>query len=70
MRDAIQAAYAWRFGVEPEFIFSGWGAELTEPERAVVENRAPVAPEPKLVTITLFQDGVEVGSFEGYIPSE
>lgn len=41
MRTAIRRAYKEITGEEPEFIFSGWGAELTEPERAVVENRPP-----------------------------
>lgn len=41
MRMAIRDAYVRITGREPDFIFSGWGAELTEPERAVVENRDP-----------------------------
>ena len=41
MRKAVAAAYRELTGVEPEFIFSGWGAQLTEGERAVVENRLP-----------------------------
>lgn len=41
MRIAISTAYRELTGEEPEFIFSGWGAELTEPELAVVENRLP-----------------------------
>jgi len=41
MRRAIEEAYYNLFGSYPEFIFSGWAAELTEPERAVVENRLP-----------------------------
>src|SRR5262245_22494420 len=43
MRRAVAAQYRAITGREPEFIFSGWGAELTEPERAVVENRLPDA---------------------------
>lgn len=49
LREPVERAYQERFGVEPEFCFSGWGAELTESERAVVENRLPVTgliPEP------------------------
>lgn len=42
MRDAIARAYEEITGVKPDFIFSGWGAELTEPERAVVEDRLPL----------------------------
>lgn len=41
MRQAVAAAYERLTGVEPEFMFSGWGAQLTEPERAVVEDRLP-----------------------------
>ena len=44
MREAIQRAYVELTGQFPEFLFSGWGAELTEPERAVVENRLPELP--------------------------
>ncbi len=49
MRQAVADAYKAQTGVEPVFIFSGWGASLTEAERAVVENRLPApatAPEP------------------------
>ena len=41
MREAISAAYKTLTGVEADFIFSGWGGELTEGERAVVEDRLP-----------------------------
>lgn len=41
MRNAIAKAFRDVTGLDPEFIFSGWGGELTEGERAVVENRAP-----------------------------
>jgi hypothetical protein len=41
MRKAISAAYREITGTDPNFIFSGWGEGLTEPERAVVENREP-----------------------------
>jgi len=41
MRQAVAKAYRELTGEEPVFIFSGWGAELTEPERAVVEDRLP-----------------------------
>lgn len=36
MRQAIRKAYIEVTGHEPIFIFSGWGAELSESERAVV----------------------------------
>ena len=35
MRRAIIDAYVRLTGKEPEFCFSGWGAELTEIERRV-----------------------------------
>lgn len=41
MREAVAEAYRKITGIEPEFVFSGWGGSLTEPERAVVENRLP-----------------------------
>lgn len=41
MRVAVQACFEKLTGYEAEFTFSGWGAELTEGERAVVENREP-----------------------------
>ena len=44
MRDAVAAEYKKLTGQEPAFIFSGWGGELTEGERAVVENRLPSTP--------------------------
>lgn len=42
MRQAVAEAYYRLTGKTPDFIFSGWGGELTEGERAVVENRDPV----------------------------
>jgi hypothetical protein len=42
MRRAVRDAYVTLTGIEPDFIFSGWGAELLESERAVVEDREPV----------------------------
>jgi hypothetical protein len=41
MRDAVAAAFLALTGKRPDFIFSGWGSQLTENERAVVENRLP-----------------------------
>lgn len=43
MRGAITKAYLDLTGQDADFIFSGWGGELTEPEWAVVENREPSA---------------------------
>lgn len=41
MRRAVQTAFKTLTGVEASFTFSGWGATLTEDERAVHENREP-----------------------------
>ena len=41
MRRAVERAYHEITGEWPEFIFSGWGATLTESERAVVGDRLP-----------------------------
>lgn len=38
MRQAICEAYKDITGEDPKFIFSGWGAELTESERIVADN--------------------------------
>lgn len=38
MRQAVQKAYFDLVGKEPDFIFSGWGATLTDSERAVARN--------------------------------
>jgi len=46
MRQAVEEAYRKLTGQEPDFIFSGWGAELTEGERAAHENRMPVRTQP------------------------
>lgn len=42
MRNAVRNAYREVTDCEPKFIFSGWNGQLTEPERAVVENLLPV----------------------------
>lgn len=41
MRLAVERAYRELTGNDPSFCFSGWAGALTEPERAVVENRLP-----------------------------
>jgi hypothetical protein len=41
MRLAVARAYRELTGEPVGFIFSGWDAELTEAERAVVEDREP-----------------------------
>lgn len=42
MREAVDTAFFRLTGQEPAFIFSGWSGELTEGERACVEDRLPV----------------------------
>ena len=42
MRQAVQDAFIRITGSRPSYCFSGWDANLTESERAVVENRLPV----------------------------
>ncbi len=39
MREAVRKAYVELTGKEPKFIFSGWGEELSDVERDVVEGR-------------------------------
>ena len=38
MRQAVREAYKNLTGKYPDFIFSGWGGELTPAEREVVEE--------------------------------
>jgi hypothetical protein len=42
MRYAVHETYVALTGQEPKFIFSGWNGELTESERAVVDDRMPL----------------------------
>lgn len=42
MRDAVAKAYRELTGRDDIFLFSGWGDQLDEPHRAVVEHRTPV----------------------------
>lgn len=44
MREAITKAYIEVTGHEPNFIFSGWGAELTDIEREVAKGTTPYIP--------------------------
>lgn len=41
MRSAVEEAYRELTGDDPTFVFSGWGGELNESERAVHEDREP-----------------------------
>lgn len=38
MRAAVEQAFARATGCTPQFILSGWGAELTDGEREAVER--------------------------------
>lgn len=53
MREAVERAYQEITGEESEFLFSGWGAELTEGERAVVENRLPNEPPSNEILVAI-----------------
>jgi hypothetical protein len=46
MRKAIAAAYLKITGQPDDFIFSGWDGELTELQRAIVEDRSPTPARP------------------------
>ncbi len=43
MRRAVEQAYYDLTGIRPDFIFSGWGAELDEIERDIVLSTGPDA---------------------------
>ena len=42
MRQAAQGAYTQVTGQDPDFCFSGWGADLTEGEGAVVKRKVVI----------------------------
>ena len=50
----MRAAFVKLTGEEPEYIFSGWGASLTEGESAVLTHYREAPPEPEPV----HEDGV------------
>lgn len=66
MRDAISRAYERTTGQQPEFIFSGWGADLTEPQRACVEDRMPAWTS--LDDLLYGVDGEEWPRWLGHLP--
>ncbi len=51
MRESVARAFKEITGSDPEFIFSGWGAELTDGEREVVERHARPAQETPVVPV-------------------
>lgn len=59
MRKAVEQAYRELTGEEPVFTFSGWGAELEEIERAVVEDREPVLELTSSATKKDLQDALD-----------
>lgn len=65
MRKAVEAAYKEITGRESDFIFSGWRGELTEPERAVVEDRLPRDTDRELATkiVTAVRNAHQSGAF-------
>jgi hypothetical protein len=56
MRDAVAKRYRYLTGADPGFIFSGWGDDLDESERAVVEDRLP---DPRVIMRDL-QDRMDI----------
>ena len=65
MREAVARAYRKITGRADDFIFSGWGGSLTEPERAVVENRMPAPPtEIDVAALRALLDDAHVGRGE------
>lgn len=38
MREAVETAFRDMLGYDPEFIFSGWGAELTNDEQEILDR--------------------------------
>lgn len=44
MRDAVSDAYHKLTGQDRQFLFSGWGGDLTPVERAIVENKPLPCP--------------------------
>ena len=47
LRNAVAKAYRELTGQDDDFIFSGWGGELTEGERALVEETREVKGTPR-----------------------
>lgn len=71
MRWAIRTAYKSLTGKEPDFIFSGWGGELTEGERAAHEDRLPdedktplEAPEAKALIAVVQGDAFDTDAID------
>lgn len=58
MREAVGEAYRSVTGHEPRFVFSGWAGELTDSERAVVEDREPPWPTPPIRPETVVEHAV------------
>lgn len=72
MRRAVQEAYFQVTGKQSNFTFSGWAAELTEGERACVENRPPAPSGEKVNEIATCElcgepmPGEEMFNYHGY----
>jgi hypothetical protein len=70
MRKAVERAYKEVTGKAPVFLFSGWAGELTEPERAVVEDRLPATPSPvKAMGAREFAENIEAAT-PGFLTRE
>ncbi len=65
MRLAVEREYSVVTGDDAQFTFSGWGAELPEKYRAVVEDREPVPTGVVLIELERWRQ-VNTG---GYTPA-
>jgi hypothetical protein len=65
MRKAVTKAYEELTGNEPDFVFSGWGGELTEYERAAHEDRMPIEENVEARGTTEFNDLISIQGRDG-----
>jgi len=59
MRAAVVAAYEALTGQRDGYIFSGWGGQLDESHRAVVEHREPLYESTDWATLKSAADAIE-----------
>lgn len=60
MRDAVARAFKELTGIDNAFIFSGWGDDLPEKYRAVIEDRDP---DPLVLRDELMEQLIPVEEF-------
>lgn len=56
MRAAVERAFKTLTGVDAEFVFSGWGQKLNEPELATVEDREPIGSPVDALLLRMVHD--------------